>query len=131
MGIIMTKERLNEYRQLAKEVEELKERIAILESRCEGGAIIITDMPKGGVPSDNLINLGDAVRQLVILENNLHCEMVAIEEYIEQIEDSRARTIFRYRYIQGLKWDLIAKKMNYSRIQVIRIHNRYYNRLKN
>lgn len=121
----MTKERLKEYKKLAGEITELKERIQVLEAKCEGGSMVINDMPKGGKAPDYLCRLGDAVRKLVILKSNLQSEMVAIEDWIEGIPDSTVRTIFRYRYLQGSKWEDIANKMNYNRRYIIKIHDKH------
>lgn len=125
----MTKERLNQYLGLAKEVAELKERIEILEARCEGGAIIITDMPRGGKRSDNFAKLGDAVRKLVELERHLDEEMADIEDYIKHIPDATTRLIFRYKHIYGYTFEQIERKVNYCIAQVKRRYYKYYNLL--
>lgn len=125
----MTKERLNQYLGLAKEVAELKERIEILEARCEGGAIIITDMPRGGKRSDNYSKLGDAVRKLVELERHLDEEMADIEDYIKHIPDATTRLIFRYKHIYGYTFEQIGRKISYSARHVKRKYYKKYNTL--
>ena len=35
------------------------------------------------------------------------------EEYIEKIEKSRLRTMFRLYYIDNLTWEMVAMQMNY------------------
>lgn len=127
----MTKERLKQYLNLAEEIAELKERIAVLEARCEGGAIIITDMPRGGKRSDVQPELGDAVRKLVVLERRLDKEMADVEEYIQGIPDSTTRLIFRYKHIYGYSFEKISMKMNYCTRQVKRKYYRIYNTLPN
>ena len=127
----MTKERLKQYLNLAEEIAELKERIAILEARCEGGAIIITDMPRGGKRSDVQPELGDAVRKLVVLERRLDKEMADVEEYIQSIPDSTTRLIFRYKHIYGYSFEGISRKMNYCTRQVKRKYYKIYNTLPN
>lgn len=125
----MTKERLRQYSAIVKEIEELKERIAIIEAKCSARAIIITDMPKGGIPPDNLTKLGDAVRELAILESNLHCEMIAIEEYINSLPDGRVRAIFRYKHFHNYTFEKIGNKLNYSTRHVKRLYYIHYNKL--
>lgn len=36
-----------------------------------------------------------------------------VEEFIEQIDKSRLRTMFRLYYIDDLTWEMVAMKMNY------------------
>ena len=119
----MTKERLRQYCSLVREIDELKERIERLRAKCESGAIIITDTPRGGAPPDYMSELLDAISKLRIIESRLLSEMVAIEEYISQIQDSTTRMIFRYRYIQGMKWEDIADKVHYHVRYVKKIHS--------
>lgn len=121
----MTKERLYQYRHLIKELKRLEERIERLEARCEGGAIIITDMPRGGVPPDDLVNLVDARMSMERLRGNVLCELVAIQEFISEIPESRVRLIFSYRYVDGMSWGRIETIMPYSERQIRRIHNKY------
>lgn len=127
----MTKERLNQYLGLAKEVEELKLRIEILEARCEGVSLVISNMPRGGVKGDNYSKLGDAVRKLVDLERCLYEEMMDVEEYIQDIPDATTRLIFRYKHIHGMTFEQIARKVQYCVAQCKRKYYRYYNGLPN
>ncbi len=124
----MTKERLRQYCSLVREIDELKERIERLRAKCESGAIIITDTPRGGAPPDYMSELLDAISKLRIIESRLHREMVAIEEYISQIPDSTTRMIFRYRYIQGKTFEEIAEILKYSDRHIRRKHYEYYNK---
>ena len=48
------------------------------------------------------------------LEADLLEKQTEVEEYIEQIEKSRIRTMFRFYYIDGLTWEMVAMRMNYA-----------------
>lgn len=121
----MTKERLKQYRDLVLEQKKLKEDIEKLRAKCEGGAIILSDMPKGGVPPDYATELVDAIRKMVQIEAAIHSEIVSIEEFIAIIPESRTRLIFRHRYIDGIKWEEIADNMNYNVSHIRRLHDNY------
>lgn len=126
----MTKERfqlmkLNNYCSLVQEARELKKVIEELETKCEGTRVIITDMPKGGQPADNFSKLGDSVRKLKRLEEQIGQEIDDIISYILSIEDSMTRQIFTQRYLKGRSWEEVSEITGYSRRQAIRIHNKY------
>ena len=51
-------------------------------------------------------------------------EEQVIEKAIDELKDGRERTVMRYRYISGLKWEEICVKANYSWRQIHYIHSR-------
>ena len=53
------------------------------------------------------------IAQLELLEVDLLEKQSEVEEYIQQIEKSRLRIMFRFYYIDGLTWEMVAVKMNY------------------
>ncbi len=53
------------------------------------------------------------VELLAGLETEFAEKQTEVEEYIEQIEKSRMRSMFRYYYIDDLTWEMVAMKMNY------------------
>lgn len=123
----MTKERLKQCYYLHLELKKLDEKIMRLEAKCEGGAVIISDMPRGGVPPDFMTELADIVRYRERLRSDILCEIAAVEQFIADIPDSRTRLIFRLRYVDGLKWDEVAKKINHEEKYTIKLHDRYLN----
>jgi hypothetical protein len=42
---------------------------------------------------------------------------------IDRIDDSRYRAVLKYRYIDGMKWWDISKKMTYEEAHVYRLHD--------
>lgn len=115
----MIKDELMQYKHRAKEIESLKEQISRLEAVCEYKSPNLSGIPKAKGTS------GDLLDKLMDMKKQLAQKQQEVEEFIACICDSRVRRIYRYRYIDGLKWDDIADKMCYSRIQVIRLHNSY------
>lgn len=47
-----------------------------------------------------------------------------IRKAIGEIPEQRERDILTYRYLNGMKWKEIAKKMGYERRQLTRIYNK-------
>lgn len=71
----------------------------------------------------------DAVCRLIDLEGDLDKEIDRLvdevrlaERLIDQLEDSRHRDILRYRYLNGWKWERIAKEMNFEEAHIHRLH---------
>ena len=56
-------------------------------------------------------------------------EMLLIEAAIDAL-DPTARMLLRYRYLDGLKWEEVCVRMNYSWMQTHRIHANALNQLK-
>ena len=56
-------------------------------------------------------------------------EMLLIEAAIDALEPT-ARMLLRYRYLDGLKWEEVCVRMNYSWMQTHRIHANALNQLK-
>ena len=56
-------------------------------------------------------------------------EMLLIEAAIDAL-DPTARMLLRYRYLDGLKWEEVCVRMNYSWMQTHRIHANALNQLR-
>ena len=112
-----------------KEIEDLKRRIADAEKKRERyGKLIVSDTVKG-TRSDGIYgsikvtgaDRRDATYQEKLLARRLESmqrlldklerQRVEAEEYIESLENSRLRQMTRYKYIDGLSWEAVAKKM--------------------
>lgn len=73
----------------------------------------------------------DAVYKLIDLEERITAE---IDRYVDMREEAairidrlplaNERAVLRYRYLCDMKWEDIAEKMNYSLMQLHRIHAR-------
>ena len=131
----MTKERLRNYQNIKKEREQLRQKLEEVEAALYYPKIQqLTDMPGGGQkegnPQENLaiyhIELQDKYKAKM---EELAAEQLAIEEAIETL-DATDRMLFRYRYIDGLKWEEVCVKIGYSWVQTHEHHKRALNKLR-
>ena len=130
----MTKEQLKNYVILKEEREQLRRQLDELEATLYYPKIQrLSDMPS--TPSkENTLELMVA-RHLELQDKyeaklaEMTAEMLRIEEVIEKL-DPTARMLFRYRYLDGLKWEEVCVRMNYSWMQTHRIHANALNQLK-
>ncbi len=81
-------------------------------------------------------NAGDAsytrtVEKIIALESKIDSEIdelvsvqAEIREVINKVPNKDERLLLRLRYVEYLKWDKIAKKMNFSARRAIQIHTK-------
>lgn len=125
----MTKEELEQYHKLKKEIAYLEKRIETQEKKRAdspeiAGTVQASSASFPYIPyrvtvqmTDPKVN--DAVKKtLAILEARLEkCneELLKIERFIDRIKDSELRQIFELRYIEGKKLREIAEELNEDR----------------
>lgn len=129
----MTKDELKEYGILKDEVIQLEEQIVFWEERKTSiKSQIISDMPKGGGGSkellDILIGIEDTIKTLNEKLKRLISKISEIENIIESLE-AKERVLMRYRYIDNLKMFQIAERMNYSERHLNRVHSEVLKRI--
>ena len=111
----MTYEELSQLYALKREVEDLNRRIQEIEIRAEPGAQKLTGMPLSQGASDKVGEAGAAAGDLhTVLEemqNRCAAERLRLESYIAGIDDSHIRLIFRLRFVDGLKWEDVARNV--------------------
>ena len=130
----MIKEQLKNYVILKAEREQLRRQLDELEATLYYPKIQrLSDMPSAPA-KENTLEL--MVARHLELQNKyeaklaeMTAEMLRIEEIIEKL-DPTARMLFRYRYLDGLKWEEVCVRMNYSWMQIHRIHANALNQLK-
>ena len=130
----MTKDRLRNYASLKEEREQLRRQLDELEATLYYPKIQrLNDMPSS--PSEeNTLELMVA-RHIELQERyeakitEMTKEMLLIEEAIDALEPT-ARMLLRYRYLDGLKWEEVCVRMNYSWMQTHRIHANALNQLR-
>ena len=130
----MTKRELSKYYHLSMEIKDIEEQINEISNSLIGSPII-TGMPHGSGISNPveqkaslLLNLKNKLekRRATALQ-----ELMKIETYIANIEDTEVRLIFTKRYIQFKQWDDIAREMCMSESSVFRRHKYQFRRDKN
>ncbi len=79
------------------------------------------------------IEISEIGKELKKERQELEQMKVDLYHNINQIDDDLEKAVLRYRYLQLLKWDDIAEKMNYDRRYVLKIHKKakssYYSKL--
>ena len=120
----MKREQLEQYRSKKDEIKELKYK---LEHLGEGDSAIensiINDYRKGYPQPQAVVGvdwgkIDNAVKRYEHRMEKLNAECVSVEEFVENIEDSLTRRIFRMYYIDGISQSDIAKAVGYSRGRV-------------
>ena len=121
----MTKEYLKEHIDKLAEADQLKDELDNLYIMLKSP--VITGMPGGH--SEDADKIGNVVAKIQEKEarylgklNGILAEEKEIEKVIDTLEDARERTVMRYRYISGLKWEEICVKAHYSWQHIHRLH---------
>ena len=117
----MTLEKLKQYRQLQKEATDMKNRIDVLENRIA--------MSTCNLNNEQIAEWLDEKNFWIMKRKQIKQALFAIEDWIGALDDSRACLIFRLRYIDGLHWWKVAKKVGYEERHVRRIHNKIISHL--
>ena len=127
---------LKQYKDLCREINELENNyIKKLENRN------VSDIVTGSnnefpyqIMSFKVEGLAhtDKLRE-VLVERKVKCEQlkIKIEDFISNIPDSRTRRVFQYRYIDGLTWQQVSRRIGgYEESYPRKIHDRYLEGLK-
>lgn len=123
----MTKDYLRSYRDRQRELQQLEDMLMEIEARMSSPRIQqMTGMPASPSPdNDQMLALVDKHLQLkaryLAKMDELAAEQLEIETAIDSLEPFE-REMFRLRYIQGVKWEDICVRMNYSWRQIHRAH---------
>lgn len=132
----MTKERLRRYQDIKREQKQLSERLEEVEavlyspkSQQPTGMPFSGSQPEGSA-LENLSNYHMELQERYRAKlEELAAEQLAIEQAIEPL-DATYRMLLRYRYIDGLKWEEVCIKMNYSWRQTHYLHGRALQQLR-
>lgn len=135
----MDKEKLQTYRAMQRERRQLRDKLEEIETELYSlPAQQLTGMPAAPPKPGSTLEAAVAahseslealrIRYIALLAR-IEAKLLEIEQAIEVL-DPDARTLLRYRYIDGLKWEEICVKMNYSWRSVHRLHAAALIRLK-
>ena len=126
----ITYEDLRKCAELAKEAEDIRERLERLRSILERCTPSWSDAPgrASGVSPDKM---GEHMDKLAELEAEgwrraaAYLEHVfEVDKAISEIEDPTQRMIIRLRYMDGLSWEKISDKTHYSERWCKELHSR-------
>ena len=123
------KELLNVYIEAKKRFDQISDTMLEVMSYATKITPLLSDMPKGGNTSGNKIER--AIERLDSLADDLQKESIKMMETMEQVEsaiqtvpDETLRLLLKLRYINGYKFEDVAKKMHYSYRNVTRLHGK-------
>ena len=130
----MTRERLWSYQHLCREIRQLEDQLAELESRITSPRTPkLSFMPRAKSAGYALETGMDRYADLVEIYKTklelMYSERAAIEQAIESLEPIE-RMVLRARYIEGRTWEDVAGRINYSYVQTWRIHARALQKLE-
>ncbi len=127
------KEYLWRYQNAKRKEAEINEEIMQLRIDKMMPSLVRDGMPHGSGGGD-LSGYAARLDELMceLYEQMEQCIAIRLEisRKIEGMQDETESLLLRYRYIQGLKWEDIAVKMEYSWKQIHRIHGKALNNFK-
>lgn len=124
------------YQNIARERRQIETMLAEVEAAMQGPKVQRLDgMPRGGTPDG-----GSATEMLVAKHIELQrryqekleamaATQLEIEQAIEAL-DPTARLLLRCRYLEGLKWEEVCVRLNYSWRQTHRLHSEALRKLR-
>lgn len=116
----MTKEELNNYTELCREIKNIEEKIQYYtEKKTSIKSQMITDMPvSSNGERDKLGRLLVQIEELIDVYYEKQARLVQmqinIENEIEKLEDATDRNIMRLRYLDNYTWEKVCVMLNYS-----------------
>ena len=127
--MMTAKEYLMRFMQVMREIEDLDRRMAQLRLKYAApSAINYSDMPKAHDSnhdlSDYIAKMDEMTEYMINKYTRLRGIEVDIYKRLDRMQDQTEREILRYRYIDGLNWEQISTRLNYSKRNVTRIHGR-------
>lgn len=126
----MTKQRIEQYISLKREIAMLEDQIYAAESAGE----FVTDTVRGSTKEipyamHNVVIKGYATSRVPKLHKRkalLEAECTAVERYIESVTDSTMRQLLVRRYIEGHSIVQAAQLVGYSEIHAKRLYKKFF-----
>lgn len=119
------KEYLWQYRKALQKEKEIEEEIYQLRMNKISPSLVQDGLPHGSGGSDlsgYAAKIDELLRDLEKQMNKRIELRLRISREIESMSDETESLLLRYRYIQGLKWEDIALRMDYSWQHIHKIH---------
>ena len=119
---------LERYRYAQMEIDRLKEEIYGWDVKACRVTPRNPGTAAGGGGEDRIQCCVDKIVELQNLLTEQLKNLVSLREDVERaisaVEDVRLRQLLKFRYIEGMKWEEIAVKMNYTYRNVIKLHGK-------
>lgn len=121
----MSEKELSKYYNLKREVQDLEERIAEFGSGVK--SVPIKEVSVSSSHSTKSIQETKVELVSRYTEKRIEAleQYLAIERYIEEVEDVEIRNIMRYRFLDLMTWEDIAEKLFQDRTTISKKLRRY------
>lgn len=120
------KEYLEQYQNLKRKINRINLQIDEIRLAKMSPSLVLDGMPHGSETSDlsnYAARLDEKINELMETHKKSGELLVEITDSIKTMSDEREKDVLQFRYVMGWTWDTISNRMDYSRQQVIRIHN--------
>lgn len=127
---------LRQYTDLQAEIKDLEKRIDKLSDfKIEHDKVTGSDsefpyikrsFTIEGYNIQNIDRLNELKKLLIDRKSKCEDMKLQIEKFISEIPDSKTRRVFQYRYIDGLTWQQVSRRIGgYEESYARKIHDRY------
>lgn len=123
---------LKQYRSLSMEIDQITKELQRWQDLATRISPSYSDMPHGG-GSDKVQTAAVEVAELTDkLNQKLHQAIMVqenIKKLLESLDDIKLRQLMSYRYINGMRWEEIAVRMDFNYRWVLRLHRKALNQI--
>lgn len=123
---------LNQYRIMHIEIDQITKELQRWQDLTTRISPSYSDMPHGG-GSDKVQTAAVEVAELTDkLNQKLHQAIMVqenIKKLLESLDDIKLRQLMSYRYINGMRWEEIAVRMDFNYRWVLRLHRKALNQI--
>ncbi|WP_419169837.1 DUF1492 domain-containing protein [Negativibacillus massiliensis] len=123
---------LNQYRIMHIEIDQITKELQRWQDLATRISPSYSDMPHGG-GSDKVQTAAVEVAELTDkLNQKLHQAIMVqenIKKLLESLDDIKLRQLMFYRYINGMRWEEIAVRMDFNYRWVLRLHRKVLNQI--
>lgn len=118
---------LRECRSKKLALDRMREHLAVLDSAATATVKPISPAPGSGGRYDSMERLiakiADLRSDYITTIVSYECAVKMAEKAVEALKEPY-RTLMQLRYIEGLKWEQIAEKMNYTEKHCYKLHRK-------
>ena len=118
---------LNQYRIMHIEIDQITKELQRWQDLATRISPSYSDMPHGGgndkvqtavvEVAELTEQLNDKIHQAIMVQEN-------IKKLLESLDDIKLRQLMSYRYINGMRWEEIAVRMDYDYRYVLKLHGK-------
>ena len=125
---------LSRYREIDRQIDRLLEEQSRWRERALKITPVLSQTPGGGEsgspierPMDKVLEIDEEINREI---DELQTVRQEIRSALDQLEDENLKLLMEYRYIDGMTWEQVAEKMDYSRQWVTSLHRTALQKIK-